>query len=84
MPADADKGKDENEAKEDDAMTRESVSAMAASRPVAANRWRRQQWQRESNVDVQKRRRTKKEGGFKIDGRERSSRLHPTVAHSPL
>ena len=46
MPADEDKGKDENEAKEDDAMTRESVSAtpvaasvpeeVAASIPVAA------------------------------------------------
>ena len=73
MPADADKGKDENEAKEDDAMTRESVSAMPASTPVAANRWQRQQWQRESNVDVQKRRRTNEGGGFKIDGRERST-----------
>ena len=67
MPADEDKGKDENEAKEDDAMTRESVPAMAASTPVAANRWQRQQLQRESNVDVQKRRRRNEGGGFKID-----------------
>ena len=68
MPADEDKVKDENEAK-----TRESVPAMAASTPVAANRWQRQQWQRESNVDGQKRRRRNEGGGFKIDGRERSS-----------
>ena len=74
-------GKDENEAKEDDAMTRESVSAtpVAASVPeevaplTPANRCQRQQWERESNVDVQKRRRTNEGGGFKIDGRERST-----------
>ena len=53
MPADEDKGKDENEA--------------------TANRWQPQQWQRESNVEVQKRRRTNEGGGFKIDGRERST-----------
>ena len=68
MSEDEYKGKDENESKEDDAVTRESVSAMPASTPVAANRW-----QLECNVDVQKRCRIYEGGGFKIDGRERST-----------